>query len=101
MTWADWLFVAVAFGTACAIFWQRKATSKLTLEGVGATTLFFSDRPERIAGNVDTAAFVPFWSKGKQGQLPVRSAECRPVDPRREQAPAGRRRPGGSGTERQ
>src|SRR5262249_46306086 len=31
--------------------------------------LFFSDRPERIAGNMKTAAFVPFWSKGRDSFL--------------------------------
>ena len=29
----------------------------------------FSGRPERIAANVKTGAFVPFWSKGKNGFL--------------------------------
>ena len=29
-----------------------KSTNKLNLEGVSSTTLFFSDRPERIAGNM-------------------------------------------------
>ena len=61
---ADFLFVQ----TADAMTFD-KATSKLTLEGVGATTLFFSDRPERIAGNMDTAAFIPFWSKGADSFL--------------------------------
>jgi len=42
-----------------------KASSKVTLEGVSPATVFFSDRPERIAGNMTTAAFIPFWSKGK------------------------------------
>ena len=42
-----------------------KASSKMTLEGVSPATIFFSDRPERIAGNMTTAAFIPFWSKGK------------------------------------
>ncbi len=46
-----------------------KSTNKLTLVGVSSTTLFFSDRPERIAGNMKTAAFVPFWSKGKDSFL--------------------------------
>src|SRR5664279_2700055 len=41
-----------------------KATNRLTLVGVSPVTLFFSDRPERIAGNMKTADFVPFWSKG-------------------------------------
>ncbi|MGO4840693.1 hypothetical protein AB4144_51430, partial [Rhizobiaceae sp. 2RAB30] len=61
---ADFLFVQ----TANAMTYD-KAPSKLTLEGVGATTLFFSDRPERIAGNMDTAAFIPFWSKGADSFL--------------------------------
>lgn len=61
---ADFLFVQTASAMAF-----DKAASKLTLEGVGATTLFFSDRPERIAGNMDTTAFVPFWSKGKDSFL--------------------------------
>jgi hypothetical protein len=61
---ADFLFVQ----TASAMTFD-KATSKLRLQGVGGTTLFFSDRPERIAGNMKTAAFVPFWSKGKDSFL--------------------------------
>ena len=43
--------------------------NQLTLNGVGPTTLFFSDRPERIAGNMTTADFVPFWSDGKDSFL--------------------------------
>ena len=42
-----------------------KLTNKMTLEGVSPATIFFSDRPERIAGNMTTAAFIPFWSNGK------------------------------------
>jgi hypothetical protein len=61
---ADFLFVQ----TASAMTFD-KATSKLTLQGVGGTTLFFSDRPERVAGNMKTAAFIPFWSKGKDSFL--------------------------------
>jgi hypothetical protein len=61
---ADFLFVQ----TASAMTFDQ-ATSKLTLEGVGATTLFFTDRPERIAGNMKTTAFIPFWSEGKDSFL--------------------------------
>jgi hypothetical protein len=61
---ADFLFVQ----TADAMTFD-KASSKLTLKDVGATTLFFSDRPDRIAGNMDTAAFIPFWSKGADSFL--------------------------------
>jgi hypothetical protein len=32
-------------------------------------TLFFADRPERIAGNMKTATFAPFWSRGKDSFL--------------------------------
>ena len=46
-----------------------KATNKLTLHGVSPVTVFFSDRPERIAGNMKTSAFVPFWSQGKDSFL--------------------------------
>jgi hypothetical protein len=41
------------------------ANGKLTLVGISPVTIFFSDRPERIAGNMLTTAFVPFWSEGK------------------------------------
>jgi len=61
---ADFLFVQTAKGMT-----YDPATSKLTLTGVSPLTLFFSDRPERIAGNMRTAAFVPFWSKGKDSFL--------------------------------
>jgi hypothetical protein len=40
------------------------ATNTLRLTGVSPITLFFSDRPERIAGNMRTASFVPFWGRG-------------------------------------
>ena len=45
------------------------AASRLTLDGVSSVTTFFSDRPERIAGNMRTADFVPFWSEGKNSFL--------------------------------
>ena len=46
-----------------------KATNMLTLDGVSSVTTFFSDRPQRIAGNMKTADFVPFWSEGKNSFL--------------------------------
>jgi hypothetical protein len=61
---ADFLFVQSAKGMTF-----DKETSALTLVGVSPVTLFFSDRPERIAGNMTTAAFVPFWSEGKDSFL--------------------------------
>ena len=36
----------------------------LTLEGVKASTLFFSDRPDRIVGHVPTAKFLAHWDEG-------------------------------------
>jgi hypothetical protein len=39
--------------------------NKLILKGMSPTTLFFSDRPERIAGHVATAEMMPFWKDGK------------------------------------
>lgn len=42
---------------------------RLTLKGVGATTVFFADRPERVTGHMSTRAFVPFWHDGKSSFL--------------------------------
>jgi hypothetical protein len=61
---ADFLFVQ----TADAMDFDADQ-NRLTLRGVSLTTLFFSDRPERIAGNMSTEAFVPFWSEGKDSFL--------------------------------
>ena len=59
-TATDYLLVQTAKGLAF-----DKATNTLSLIGVSPITLFFADRPERIAGNMKTTAFVPFWSQGK------------------------------------
>jgi hypothetical protein len=56
----EFLFVQSAKGMTF-----DKATNKLTLTGVSPVTVFFTDRPERIAGNMNTTAFIPFWSVGK------------------------------------
>ena len=40
------------------------ADGKLTLKGISPTTLFFSDRPERIAGHLATDEMIPLWSEG-------------------------------------
>jgi hypothetical protein len=45
------------------------ADGKLTLTGVSPTTLFFSDRPERIAGHMATDEMVPLWSEGADSFL--------------------------------
>jgi hypothetical protein len=59
---ADFLFVQNARGIAYA-------DGKLTLKGVSPATVMFSDRPERIAGHMATARFVPFWGEGKDSFL--------------------------------
>lgn len=41
------------------------SAGKLTLEGVSPTTIFFSDRPSRIAGHLATEEMVPLWGEGK------------------------------------
>ncbi len=61
---ADYLFVQ----TARRMSFDR-TTNRLTLHDVSPVTVFFSDRPDRIAGNMRTAAFVPFWSRGRDSFL--------------------------------
>lgn len=61
---ADFLFVQTADSMAFDADQNR-----LSLHDVSPTTLFFSDRPERIAGNMSTEKFVPFWSEGKDSFL--------------------------------
>ncbi len=61
---ADFLFVQTAAGMA-----YDADRSRLTLRDVGPVTLLFSDRPERIAGNMSTRDFVPFWSDGSDSFL--------------------------------
>jgi hypothetical protein len=38
---------------------------KLTLEDLAPTTLFFSDRPDRVTGHIPTEEFVQSWDQGK------------------------------------
>jgi hypothetical protein len=59
---ADFLFVQNARGITYA-------NGKLTLKGVNPATVMFSDRPERIAGHMATARFVPFWGEGSDSFL--------------------------------
>jgi len=61
---ADFLFVQTAKSMT-----YDKTTGKLTLKAVSPVTVFFTDRPERIAGNMKTTAFIPFWSTGKDSFL--------------------------------
>jgi hypothetical protein len=55
---ADFLFVQNAGS-------MTFKNGKLTLKDVSPVTIFFSDRPDRIAGNMQTRSFVPFWGEGK------------------------------------
>jgi hypothetical protein len=54
----SYLFVQSAHGAILA-------DGLLRLSGVSPATIAFSDRPERFAGHVPTAAFIGHWSKGK------------------------------------
>lgn len=38
--------------------------SRLTMSGVSSTTLFFSDRPDRVTGHIPTSDFVAEWGSG-------------------------------------
>jgi hypothetical protein len=42
-----------------------KNKGTLTLKGVGATTLFFSDRPVRMAGHFNKVDYLKLWTDGK------------------------------------
>lgn len=61
---ADFLFVQ----TSTSMSYDPTA-KKLTLVDASPVTLFFSDRPERIAGNMTTERFIPFWSTGTDSFL--------------------------------
>jgi hypothetical protein len=56
----DYLLVQTAKGLTF-----DKASNTLRLVGISPITLFFSDRPERVAGNMKTDRFMSFWSYGK------------------------------------
>jgi hypothetical protein len=61
-TKVEMLFVQSAKGATLV-------NGKLTLTGVGATTVFFSDRPRRIAGHVATPEMLSLWSEGQNSFL--------------------------------
>jgi hypothetical protein len=54
----EYLFVQTAH--KCAL-----SGGKLTLTGIGPTTLYFSDRPERIVGHAPTDKFPILWNPGE------------------------------------
>lgn len=39
--------------------------NKMTLKGIGPSTIFFSDRPERITGHMSLQQFLKEWDQGK------------------------------------
>jgi hypothetical protein len=41
------------------------SNGKLIMRGVSPATIFFSDRPDRIAGHIATKEMLPFWKDGK------------------------------------
>jgi len=41
------------------------ADGKLILKGTGKTVIYFSDRPERLAGHYSVPEFLSFWSNGE------------------------------------
>jgi hypothetical protein len=47
---------------------------RVILHGIAPTTLDFSDRPERVVGHRDTAAFV--LPTGRESYAPVGQAGC-------------------------
>ncbi len=55
---ANWMFVQVGNGFSTD-------GKTLTIKGVASQTLMFSDRPERMTGDVSTMKFVENWTKGK------------------------------------
>ena len=54
---AEWMFVQNAD-------YITLKDGVLTLDGISLTTLFFSDRPERVAAYGLTSQFVTYWGKG-------------------------------------
>jgi hypothetical protein len=56
---ANWLLVQ----TATSVSYDGKI---LTLKGISPGTAMFSDRPQRMTGNVSTQALVDEWNKGQR-----------------------------------
>lgn len=56
------LFVQTATGATLV-------NGKLTLKGVSPMTVYFSDRPTRVAGHIATRELVPLWAEGKDSFL--------------------------------
>lgn len=56
------LFVQTATGATLV-------NGKLTMKGVSPMTVYFSDRPTRVAGHLATREMIPLWSEGKDSFL--------------------------------
>ena len=56
------LFVQTAKGATLV-------NGKLTMKGVSPMTVYFSDRPTRVAGHMATSEMIPLWSEGKDSFL--------------------------------
>jgi hypothetical protein len=54
----EFMFVQTALGAAFV-------DGTLTLQGISPTTVFFSDRPDRIAGHGLTLEFISEWDEGE------------------------------------
>ena len=54
----EYMFAQTSSGVAVG------SDGRLTLAGVSATTLFFSDRPYRVTGHIPTDEFIGYWGKG-------------------------------------
>jgi hypothetical protein len=39
--------------------------NRLVLRGVSPSTIYFSDRPQRVVGHLETPEFVGFWGEGE------------------------------------
>lgn len=61
---ADFLFVQTAERMT-----YDAASKRMTLHDVSPVTLAFADRPERIAANMRTADWAPFWGSGSDSFL--------------------------------
>ena len=53
-----------------ALFVQNAAAvasdgATLSLKGIGASTIYFSDRPKREVGHMTSARFVEYWGEGE------------------------------------
>lgn len=64
---ADFLFVQTAKGMTFDM-----STGKWTLDGVSPVTVMFSDRPERIAANMRTAALCRSGARARTASSPTR-----------------------------